>query len=132
MRNREMQRRYLSIGGVVLALLAVTLVVVLVPGLMGGPGTSGPGGSTGQSSVKAEPRDTTVLLTWAPIEGAAGYLVYRDGSKEPLNPTPVTETKYEDIGLTNGRTYTYQVATVDAAGIPNRPSTPVKVSPKSK
>jgi hypothetical protein len=70
-------------------------------------------GAPGQ--VKAEPLDTGISLQWPPVPGALGYLIYRDGNPEPLNLTPTQYTKYEDIGLTTGRTYTYTVAAVDAA-----------------
>ena len=50
----------------------------------------------------------------------------------PLNPTPITETTYEDIGLTNGRPYTYPVAAADASGQAGPMSTPIEAAPKSK
>ncbi|MEW6620091.1 MAG: CARDB domain-containing protein [bacterium] len=41
----------------------------------------------------------------------AGFNIYRDGTKQ--NSYPIKEMIYEDRGLTNGRTYNYQVKTVD-------------------
>ena len=74
------------------------------------PATVAPG------QVKAEPLDTSVRLQWLPLPEARGYLVYRGGRAESLNHAPVTYTQYEDIGLTNGKVYTYTVVAVDAAG----------------
>ena len=51
-----------------------------------------------------------MTLTWQPVQGATGYLVRRDNGRDPLNTRPVTATQYIDIGLTDGRAYTYTVA----------------------
>lgn len=64
------------------------------------------------STVKAEAGDTVVTLTWEPVGDATGYFVHRDGGRDPLNVKPIAETQYMDIGLTNGRVYTYTVAPV--------------------
>jgi hypothetical protein len=47
---------------------------------------------------------------------ANGYFVYRDGNDAALNSVRVTDTQYVDIGLTNGRAYTYTVAPVGKDG----------------
>ncbi len=49
----------------------------------------------------------------------AGYNIYRktgSGSYAKINTAPLAVTGYNDVGLSPGRTYTYQVATVDEAG----------------
>ena len=84
------------------------------------------------ADLKAEASDTVIKLTWKAFPDAKGYYVYRDGNEKALNPTPLTETTYEDIGLTNGRTYTYTVAAVDQSGKTGLRSAPVQASPKSK
>lgn len=73
------------------------------------PTTSTAGGN---GPVKAEPGDTIVTLTWEPVENATGYFVHRDGARDPLNVKAIQETRYMDIGLTNGRVYTYTVSPV--------------------
>jgi len=60
--------------------------------------------------------DTFARLTWAELPGATGYLVYRDGAEQPLDVTPVNGFTYDDIGLTNGRSYAYAVAALGADG----------------
>jgi len=77
--------------------------------------------STGEADgVTAQALDTVIKLTWPPVVGATGYLVYRDGNATPLTPKPVTGSTFEDIGLTNGRTYSYVVVSTDATGTPAR------------
>jgi hypothetical protein len=137
-----MQRRTLTIivAALVLLLAVGATTTFLLVNQGGGPRpsvadttpTSAPPTQVAQAPLKAEPGDTVVTLTWEPIADAAGYFVYREGGKDPLNPAPVTETRYTDIGLTNGRTYTYQVAPADAAGLPGTRSVEVKVAPTSK
>ncbi|MBL0388091.1 hypothetical protein JJB07_15845 [Tumebacillus sp. ITR2] len=58
--------------------------------------------------------DAQATLTWTASNGAESYNVYRDGVK--INTKPVTETSYSDAGLTNGKSYTYSVTTVNADG----------------
>lgn len=84
------------------------------------------------ADLKADASDTVIKLTWQAFPNAKGYYVYRDGNEKALNPAPLTETSYDDIGLTNGRTYTYTVAAVDASGKAGPRSAPVQASPKSK
>jgi len=84
-----------------------------------------------QSALTAQPADTMVALTWQPIEGASGYFVYRDRSDVSLNSTPTTGTQYEDIGLTNGKAYTYTVAPADEGMKAGKHSMEVTVSPRS-
>lgn len=83
-------------------------------------------------NLKAEPADTVIRLSWQPVPGARGYFVFRDNSSTPLNPTPLAEARFEDIGLTNGRTYTYTVALVNPDGQMGAPSAPIQAMPKSR
>ena len=83
------------------------------------------------SQLQVQAQDTVIILTWGPLAGAHGYFVYRDGSTQPLMTLPVSGTMYQDIGLTNGRTYTYTIAPVGADGKVGSPSAPVMVAPKS-
>ena len=81
--------------------------------------------------VTARPADTQVQLTWPAVARARGYYVYRDGSATPLNATPIVEPQYSDIGLTNGRSHTYQVAAQDQAGIILARSATLSATPKA-
>ncbi|MFL6624534.1 MAG: fibronectin type III domain-containing protein [Sulfurifustis sp.] len=56
--------------------------------------------------------DTSIALIWNSVGGAAGYNVYRNGTK--VNGSAVATNTYTDGGLTPGTTYTYQVTAVDA------------------
>ncbi|HVO70193.1 MAG TPA: hypothetical protein VMT24_09110 [Aggregatilineaceae bacterium] len=72
-----------------------------------------------------------VKLTWSPAPTATGYFIYRDGNQVPLNPKPIPQSAYDDIGLTNGRTYSYVVAAVDEAGKIIQRSEAVPIIPKA-
>ncbi|MGW0816402.1 extracellular catalytic domain type 1 short-chain-length polyhydroxyalkanoate depolymerase [Streptomyces viridiviolaceus] len=56
--------------------------------------------------------DTTVSLSWNPVDGATGYAVHRDGTRIA---TP-DSASYTDTGLTPGSTHTYAVAARGADG----------------
>jgi hypothetical protein len=62
--------------------------------------------------------DTLAYLSWlGDITGeVAGYRIYRNGWVKPLNVDLVVAAGFTDIGLTNGKSYTYQVTAVDGAG----------------
>ncbi len=62
-------------------------------------------------------------LTWNPVTGATGYLVYAQGS--PLGST--TGTTYTDASSPSGGTVTYTVVAVDASGS-GASATPVTVT----
>jgi hypothetical protein len=134
----------------IFGLLALLLLLVVGGGLflllqpapqpVSNPGPSGPDitqvitptpnttNTTQTSPVKADAGDTVVTLTWQPVGDATGYFVHRDGDRDPLNVKPIAETSYMDIGLTNGRVYTYTVAPV-IGGIEGSSLPPVHVAP---
>jgi hypothetical protein len=132
------ENRALLIGLLALLLLLLAggglfLLLNTTPQQGSGPGPSGPNTTpvaqaTQSGPVKAEPGDTVVTLTWELVGGATGYFVHRDGGREPLNVKPVAETRYMDIGLTNGRVYTYTVAPV-IGGVERSSLPPVQVAP---
>lgn len=75
--------------------------------------------ATARLPVQAMPGDTTIALTWTAPEGleVVGYRVYRSGSKHPIHgQRPLTTPHYIDIGLSNGRAYTYLVRVVGPKG----------------
>lgn len=79
-----------------------------------------PGAPSGLSAAAVG--STQINLSWnagTDNVAVAGYNIYRQagtGSLAKINAVPVTATGYADTGLSPGITYTYQVATVDAAG----------------
>jgi poly(3-hydroxybutyrate) depolymerase len=80
-------------------------------------GTSGGGGGalpapTGVATSNAT--NTGMTIAWGAVAGAAGYNVFRGGSK--VNTAPVTTTSYTDTGLSPATTYSWTVAAVDTSG----------------
>jgi fibronectin type 3 domain-containing protein len=67
--------------------------------------------------VNGERGDKRVDLSWEPVEGAAGYNVYRsledEGfSTKPLNRELLTATQYSDLNVENEKRYIYSVRAV--------------------
>jgi fibronectin type 3 domain-containing protein len=67
--------------------------------------------------VRGDRGDKRVDLSWEPVEGAAGYNVYRRGEGEefpiqPLNRTLLTATQYTDLNVENEKRYYYSVRAV--------------------
>ena len=64
--------------------------------------------------------NATVSLTWSGSSGATSYNVYRGTSSGGESGTPIatglTGTSYTDSSVTNGTTYFYKAAAVNAAG----------------
>jgi titin len=88
-------------------------------------GASSPVAPSAPQSLAAKAGDGSVSLTWTPPAsngGAAvsGYNIYRSTSPGGEGSTPVktgvTTTSFTDTSLTNGTTYYYTVAAVNAAG----------------
>jgi len=132
-----MQRKYIALVGILLVLLVLVggAVVLTLPRPAPAPAPAPtPPQPTAQVShaFDVQPGDTVVTLTWQTVPGAAGYAVYRDGNAAPLNPAPLTTTRYSDIGLSNGRSYTYTVGIVDAAGKTGQRLAETTVVPKSR
>jgi xylan 1,4-beta-xylosidase len=78
------------------------------------------------SGLLAQPRAGHVQLSWAPVPGAAGYLIERtDGDGEPhivshggSDVPAVPGNCFADTGLADGRDYSYRVAAVAGAEFP--------------
>jgi len=91
---------------------------------------NGSAGSITISSLQAPPPAPTglkategsgqVTLAWTGSSGATSYNVYRGPRAGSEHATPIatgiTTTSYTNTGLTNGKTYYFKVAVVDAAG----------------
>ncbi|WP_375165590.1 PHB depolymerase family esterase [Streptomyces sp.] len=56
--------------------------------------------------------DTSIGLSWNPVDGATGYAVHRDGSPIATSGS----TSYTDTGLSPGSSHTYAVAALGADG----------------
>jgi poly(3-hydroxybutyrate) depolymerase len=67
--------------------------------------------------------DTSISLQWNAVSGAAGYNVYRMGSK--VNSSAITGTTYTDAGLQSGTSYSYTVRAVTGNGASSRDSAAV-------
>jgi hypothetical protein len=83
-------------------------------------------------SLSVESLDTVIRLHWPLIPGAQGYVIFRDAAVRPLNPSPVTTTTYDDIGLTNGRSYRYSVTVIGPDGQTLMRSAGVSAAPRPK
>jgi poly(3-hydroxybutyrate) depolymerase len=87
------------------------------------------GGSSGGGTLPAPASVTTsgatassMVIGWAAVSGAAGYNIYRDGSK--INASPIAATSTTDSGLAAATTYRWTVAAVDAGGVQGALSAP--------
>jgi len=82
--------------------------------------TSGSSPPPAPTGLKATAGNAQVSLSWAASSGATSYNVYRGtsagGEGTTAIATGVTATSYINTGLTNGTTYYYKVAAVNAAG----------------
>jgi fibronectin type 3 domain-containing protein len=72
------------------------------------------------ASLAATAGNGQVGLSWAASSGATSYNVYRGTSAGGQSATPIatgiTGTSYTNTGLSNGTTYFYKVAAVNASG----------------
>jgi hypothetical protein len=66
---------------------------------------------------------SSMTIGWTAVADAAGYNVYRNGTR--LNATPVAGTSFTDTGLAAVTSYSWTVAAVDASGVEGAASTPV-------
>jgi len=78
------------------------------------------------TGLTATPGDQRVELNWNPNteNDIAGYNLYRTTGTlwVLINRALITGTHYQDLGLTNGTTYTYTVTAVDLLGNESDPS----------
>lgn|GEM_PF-2381464 len=81
------------------------------------------------TGLTASPGNGQAALSWSPNSESnlAGYNVYRGGTK--LNSTLLTSPSYTATGLTNGTSYSFQVAAVNTNGVQSALSSAVSVTP---
>lgn len=80
------------------------------------PQVAPPSAPTGLTATAG---DASAALTWSSVFGASSYNVYRSSDASvgyELQESGVTSTSYNDTGLTNGTTYSYQVTAVNPGG----------------
>ncbi|MDZ7303382.1 MAG: S8 family serine peptidase [candidate division KSB1 bacterium] len=73
-------------------------------------------GASAPNEVEALPLDaTSVLVTWRPVAGAEGYVIYRGTEVGPLHfLTSTRQIFFRDSLLTTEQFYRYAVATIDS------------------
>lgn len=91
--------------------LAVPLTALAATGGLCVPGAALPG----PTAVEAAARADRVRVFWDPVPGAAGYRVYRDGA--PIAEAPASAREMDDTSAEPGRTYVYNVGTLDGSGV---------------
>jgi len=74
------------------------------------------------TSITATPSDSSILLSWTAPANTGGsavssYKIYRGTSLTTLLfLVSVTQTSYQDLGLTNGQSYFYKISSVNSVG----------------
>lgn len=79
------------------------------------------------TGVSGSSTTNSVTLTWAAVEGAAGYSVYRNGAKAAT----AGSATFNDTSLNSSTSYTYTIATLNSAGVEGARSGAVTVSTKA-
>ena len=72
-----------------------------------------------------------VVLSWSPSTGATGYDIYRSSAGSAYSQiASVTDATYTDssTALQPGQVYSYEVTSVNSAGVQSSPSSPVQVT----
>jgi hypothetical protein len=104
----------------------LTALKAMVDRVSAGSGTGG-GGTTALPApanvTLSGATNTSMVVSWTGVTGAASYNVFRNGSK--ANALGVTATTFTDTGLSSGTTYAWTVAAVDASGAQGALSAPV-------
>jgi len=106
---------------------AYSFIVFLVLDLI-----AGGCGTVGGTFQKLMGTPHSVTITWAQsVSRVIGYNVYRadasGGNFTKLTSQPVFATKYTDLTVGAGKTYTYYVAAVNSNGVESKPSENVTV-----
>ena len=87
-------------------------------------GTTGGGGTlpAPASVTTSGATDSSMAIAWAAVSAAAGYNVYRNGTR--VNASTVIGTSFTDTGLAPATTYSWTVAAVDSSGLQGALSAP--------
>jgi len=92
----------------------VAAIKAMVDQLSSGTGSGGGTLPAPTGVATSGATNTSMAIAWGAVGGAAGYNVFRGGSK--LNSSLVTGTSFTDSGLAPATTYSWTVAAVDANG----------------
>lgn len=71
-------------------------------------------------SARQQPEDGQIYVSWAPVEGAVSYRMWRSVPPSPTAPVTLQSpqsTGYVDADVKAGSTYYYVIAAVNAGGI---------------
>jgi poly(3-hydroxybutyrate) depolymerase len=98
----------------------ISAIKAMVDHLASGAPSSSLPAPTGVSTSGAT--ETSMVISWASVQGAAGYHVYRNGAKKTTSA--VTGTSYTDTGLSAATTYQWTVTAVDGNGAESAQSAP--------
>jgi cellulose 1,4-beta-cellobiosidase len=95
------------------------------------PLPAAPFAAPGAFSGARESDATKIDLTWSPVTGATGYVIYRSTTSGSFPfpdafVTTTVRTKYTDSGLTAGTKYYYRVSAVNSAGVSGGATTSVQ------
>jgi fibronectin type 3 domain-containing protein len=82
-------------------------------------------------NLDATPEDSQVIIRWDDVTGASSYRVYWQASDGLRDSVSVGAPSYVHGGLTNGITYSYEVAAIDATGVEGVSSLKVDAIPKA-
>jgi len=98
----------------------VAAIKAMVDQLSSGTGSGNGGGGTGPLAAPAGVATSgatagSMVITWNAVTGAAGYNVYRNGTK--TNALTVTGTSFTDTNLAAATTYAWTVRAADANGV---------------
>ncbi|MST33324.1 hypothetical protein GHK86_11420 [Acidimicrobiaceae bacterium USS-CC1] len=94
---------------------------------------------TAAPTLSASATNGEVDLSWTAVSSITandggspiiGYNVYENGSKTPVNSSPISGTSYAVTGLTNSTAYTFTVAAVNAQGAGIQSSPALSATPK--
>ena len=105
--------------------LQATAIKAMVDRLAAGSNGGGGGGGTlpaPASVTTSAATPSSMVIGWTAVSGAAGYNVYRGGSK--INAATITATNTTDTGLAAATAYSWTVAAVDAGGVQGALSAP--------
>ena len=97
-------------------------VMVTVPATAKAPPPAPPAGLEALVNTLGAPE---IDLVWQPVDGAAGYLVFRaerEGAPVRLTAQPITGLSYADAAVRAGVRYRYSVVSVDASGASGIPT----------
>ncbi|MFC4586607.1 extracellular catalytic domain type 1 short-chain-length polyhydroxyalkanoate depolymerase [Sphaerisporangium corydalis] len=104
-----------STGAYYISTICSSYYVATTWGLNGGGTTPPPGGPSAPGGLAVTGvTGASVSLSWSAVSGAAGYHVYRNGTR--VTTSAVSGTTYTDGGLTAGTGYSYAVSAVNSAG----------------